>query len=207
MQRKFLAVLTIAILLFGAFGTAQAVVIVDTAPGPSTEGWTLNGTQWLAGEFLLSEGYTITSVEGFMWGSTDGTPTLTAVIYGDNYGVPGTQLYSGKFSTGYDSGGDGDWYGVSNQSWFLSSGVYWAAFEVRLGDTYDGACPWTATNPLPNEAFASTPNFNWNAIYGLNLGIRISGEPNNPVPEPSTILLLGFGLVGLAGVARKKMMK
>ena len=28
--------------------------------------------------------------------------------------------------------------------------------------------------------------------------------PSNPVPEPTTMLLLGFGLLGIVGIGRKK---
>ncbi|MBF0468781.1 MAG: choice-of-anchor N protein [Desulfamplus sp.] len=40
--------------------------------------------------------------------------------------------------------------------------------------------------------------------HDAETGIRTNPPPDNPVPEPSTIMLLGFGLLGLSMIGRKK---
>jgi hypothetical protein len=52
-------------------------------------------------------------------------------------------------------------------------------------------------------AFASTAGVE---VIGID-SVRITGDPIAPVPEPSTMLLLGTGLIGLAGWGRNKFKK
>ena len=68
------------------------------------------------------------------------------------------------------------------QNWFDQ-----AAFEVNNGWTNDGRVQIVQ--------------------FDTSQDVLISGTANNPVPEPTTMALLGFGLIGLAAAGRKKVMR
>lgn len=65
---------------------------------------------------------------------------------------------------------------------------------------YDGY--WVAYEDTLNDDVLITDNFTWGVSH-----IRWFGSPTTPVPEPATMLLFGTGLVGLAGLGRKKFIK
>jgi hypothetical protein len=175
---------------------ASATVIVDTGPGPGRGGWFVRCDdvtfQWLAAEFTLAEATSLTSVEGWMRAYT-GTPHATVAIYADGGNVPAeSPLY---LSTPFAVRGAG-WYGVGGVHWPLSAGTWWVAFQAHEGWA---VMPVLPTSPLVNEVYSLDTGASWSPL-DLNLGVRIEGEP---MPEPSTMLLVGSGLLGLIRFRRR----
>jgi len=67
-----------------------------------------------------------------------------------------------------------------------NDGVYWSAY-LLLSGVYSGCWDYDGTHDLSH--------------------LSVYGTPGEPVPEPATLLLLGSGLIGLAGIGRRKIKK
>lgn len=192
MKKKLIMLCALACML--SANAASAAIIIDTGEPPLTGGAVLDSSQWLAGEFTLSQVYKITDVVGWMHEWTAGN--MTVAIYSDGGLVPDTssELYSHTFYADVPTVGDDTWLGAEGVSWNLGPGTYWAAFEVRSGSTWFGM-PMTAPFPLDNYAYTSGGVW---ANSEIDFGLRLFGDEMMIIPAPGAIVLgsIGISLVG-----------
>jgi hypothetical protein len=94
-------------------------------------------------------------------------------------------------------------------------GDHFASQGVLIGTWSDPYGDWT--HRTTKTFVIGSSNFDWLADGNFGFGIDpdchyyndgvVAKIETRPVPEPSTMLLLGFGLIGLTGFGRKKLFK
>lgn len=138
--------------------------------------------------------------------------------------------FDGPFTSGFSpdyNPTEGDWMffldGYGEDDFFNLGGIDTSAFanyygapgsfgstletEISLNADEVFSFDWAflATNHLPDFSAVLFIDGTSNTILFEEVLGQVRMAEQTPVPEPTTLLLLGFGMVGLAGVSRKKM--
>lgn len=200
-MKKNLVILGLFILIFAATNSANAIsysgsyyghdyVVVLTAgiswSGASTELMTNYGSNWHLATI-----------------SSAGEESFIENLIASNAGVGERDEYwLGGFQDTSAIGEKWDW--VNGEGTFWNNGAVPGVYANFWGGEPNN-------NPAPEDWLVldyRTSGAGWAFNDEGNLGYihGYIGE-SAPVPEPATLLLLGFGLFGLAGFSRKKFLK
>jgi hypothetical protein len=209
-MKKFGLILFGFIFLTLSLSTTANAMFIDFTISPFTSA--ANGATSYS---QLGLTFTASGEEGtnplLYWDSTDGFGVMQGGGYeGDE--IEGVEMLVVDFSTNtyvndfyltdffweHDYQEQGSW-SLDNSSWYSFQQA--ADPLVALGNSNGEYI--LPINSYVDSIYFSAPGY----LNGQNHEYSVAGVDVAPVPEPATLLLLGTGLIGVAGFGRKKLKK